>query len=146
MPIKGRALKLPDDLVNRLGDLAGVPSRAAGRVSERLNELLDREFDEEQSPDGQAWEPLAESTVRRKRGDRRILQRTETMRADIRVRPAPGAGVEIDAPHPASYHQIGTSEMPARKLLPEGGELPADWQEAIDEEIERAFAKGGRRG
>lgn len=140
------------ELADRLDDLARVPSRASKAIAGRLTELLDQQFESDSDPYGNPWAALAESTLKRKRGDSRILERSDNMRPTVQATPARGAGVELRAEHPAGVHQTGGAaggwRMPARKLFPEGGEFPEEWQDAIDEELDAAFAStmsGGKR-
>jgi hypothetical protein len=42
-------------------------------------------------------------------------------------------GVSVRVPKPGGFHQGGTSRMDARKLVPDGEPLPAEWAKAAEE-------------
>lgn len=128
-----------DQLAAALEDLQHVPSRAASAASERISGLLAEQFAGGFGPEGD-WDPLLESTIRRKGGDARILIRSGEAQANTFARPAQGAGIEIQTLDYMSYHQSGTQHMAARPILPED-ELPEEWLEIIDEEVEAAFGR-----
>lgn len=131
-----------DQLSANLAELVDVPSRVATAAAGRINELIQDEFASGQDPYGTAWEELAESTVQRKGGDDRILIRTGETQAETYARPTAGAGIEVVSTEAAGFHQTGTVHMPARPVLPGDHDgLPEEWEEAIDDETEKAFAK-----
>ena len=134
-----------DTLMANLGELEGIPSRIAAKVSERLTDLLFEEFEEEHDPYGAAWAPLLPQTVKRKRGDDRILRRTDALSIETVAHPRGGAGIEISSLDYGRFHQTGTRHMVARPVLPGGDELPDSWQAIIEEETEAAFSKRGKR-
>lgn len=128
-------------LIARLGDLADIPSRASRSAAQRISDLIQEGFDQGTDPYGRPWKPLAPSTIARRpwRGPPPLTD-TGKMRDAVTVAPRAGGGVEISSPVSYSvYHQRGTTHMPARKLLPEGRELPEEWQDAIEESIEAAY-------
>lgn len=130
----------------RLVELATVPSRTARGVSDRLEELVQEEFDRGTDPYEEAWTPLAPATLARGRSAPPLTD-TSAMRDSLRVFPLAGAGVGVTIDHPAGPHQTGWSgpqgSGPARPILPARGELPDGWIEAIEAEATRAF-KGTR--
>jgi len=128
-------------LADALADLSDVPSRAARGAAERINGMLAEEFASAHSADGEPWAPLMASTIRRKGGDARILIRSGETRDNTYARPLPGSGIEISSTEAAGYHQSGTSNMVARPILPDTGELPPEWEEAIDDEVAKAFGR-----
>ncbi len=148
MPFKGDISDL-GNLVSVLGKLAEVPSKVAGDVSEKLADLIDEEFEADVDPYGEPWEPLMASTIDRKHGDDRILERTGDMRNDVDVRPMAGAGIRISIAggregDAGAYHQNGAPGTPmvARPVLPgssSDGNLPPSWADAIDEAGGDAF-------
>lgn len=129
-----------DDMALALADLSSVPSRAATGAAKRINALIGDQFDAETDPFGEPWKPLEESTVRRKGGDRRILRRTDALAGATHAKPVRPAGIEITSLDYGMFHQTGTVHMVAREILPEG-ELPPEWEEAIEDEIEIAFGR-----
>lgn len=128
-------------LAETLAELDGIPSRIASDVADGITEQIRQQFDAGRDPYGAPWAPLLPQTVRRKAGDRRILRRTDALSSETVARPTAGAGIEITSIDAGQFHQGGTKHMTPRPILPDGGELPADWLEIIDAATERAFAK-----
>ena len=79
-------------------------------------------FNKEQSPDGQKWKPLAESTIKRrkkrhKRGNMKILQDTDELRRSIAYE-ADSHSVRVGSKLKyARTHQFGRGKIPARPFL-----------------------------
>lgn len=119
--------------------------------------------------DGIQWQPLAEATLAKRRGqgrfDEEILIETERILASLRpgvaeriaghpdqvFRIVPG-GVKVGTAVPyADRHQEGAEYLPARPIVPPDGLLPPAWQAPIEEAmeaglvavIERICAAGG---
>lgn len=128
-------------LSERLAELASIPSRIAPVVAEGINTELQREFAEGSDAYGRPWKPLLPSTVKRKGGDTRILMRTDALSMETRARPSRSAGVEISSLPFGQFHQGGTKFMVARKVLPDGGDLPLSWQRVIESAQAAAFAQ-----
>lgn len=128
-------------LADRLADLAGVPSRAAARVSRELDHLIRDEFDAGADPYGTAWKPLASATIERGRVPPPLTD-TRAMRDSLAVRPLRGAGVGITIDHPAAPHQTGwrgrQGSGPARPILPNAA-MPSLWEEAIEAAVLEEF-------
>jgi hypothetical protein len=131
-------------LADRLADLAGVPSRAAPRVAQGINRRMVEDFDEGHDPYGTAWKPLATATVDKGRTPPPLTD-TSTMRDTLKVRPLPRVGVGIVIDHPAAPHQSGWSGRqgsgPARPIVPQRNELPAEWQAMIAKVVSEEFRK-----
>lgn len=127
-------------LAANLGRLAEVPSRASRRASAAIAELVEEEFQAGADPYGNAWTPLAPSTLARGRTPPPLTD-TGRMRESVAVQPMRGAGVSITIEHPAAPHQTGWSgpqgNGPARPILP-GRTFPRRWREAIDAAIDES--------
>ncbi len=131
-------------ITRALNELAKVPSRAASGASERIDALIQREFDQGTDPYDSAWEPLAEATLDKGRTDPPLTD-SGALR-EVEVTPARGAGINVTLGEAyGAFHQIGTRNMPARPILPTGP-LPVAWREAIDAAALEACnrATGGR--
>jgi hypothetical protein len=132
-----------DRMAAALGELARVPSRTARAVSDRLEGLIQEEFDAGHDPDEEPWAPLSPVTEARGRSMPPGLDDSGTMRGSVVVRPLAGAGVGITVDHPAGVHQTGwegkSGTGPARPVLPARGELPERWVEVVEAEAEKAF-------
>ena len=79
-------------------------------------------FARSRDPYGNPWKPLS-------RRDGMPLIDTGVMRGSVRVDPDFG-GVTIDKDY-ASYHQTGTRDIPARKMIADAGPSPI-WERAIE--------------
>ena len=121
-------------LAEALEELARVPSQASTEAAQKLEMLLKAQFDEGVDPYGKPWAPTA-------KGGHSSLYAAGDLRDSISVRPMAGAGIQItvDSPY-ASFHQAGTRNMAARKILPDRG-LPTAWSDAIEEAIEAAVLR-----
>ena len=79
-------------------------------------------FNKEQSPEGQKWKPLVESTIRRrkkrhKRGNMKILQDTGELRRSVAYE-AHDDSVRVGSKLKyARTHQFGRGRIPARPFL-----------------------------
>lgn len=129
------------DLADRLAELEGIPSRIAAEVAEGISALVADEFAGSHDPYGKPWKPLLPQTVRRKGGDSRILRQTDDLSSSTVAKPASGAGVDVISIDVGKYHQTGTRNMVARKILPDGENLPKSWEAVIEGAAERAFKK-----
>lgn len=132
------------DVSRSLRELAEVPSRIARRAAEELQEAIEVQTASETDAYGRAWTSLASSTVKRK-GNDQILRETGEMLDSLRVRPMSGSGLSItfDPPYTA-FHQVGTKNMPARKVLPDAG-LPESYELAIGRASREVFGEWSAR-
>jgi len=131
--------KLPAKLARAAQALAGIPARAAGPIAVALNERVLDTYRNEQDPYGNAWAPLAASTVRRKHGNTVILYRSGASGADCGARAIAGAGVAVWAGGAAKYHQEASGSRPARPVLPDRG-LPPKWRADIAAVLGKQYA------
>lgn len=114
-----------------LGKLKGVKRlrrKLAVNLAEECVELVREGFEAEADPYGKAWAPT-------QRGGR-ILQDTGRMRSSVN-RTVTESTVKVSVPvEYAGFHQGGTSRMPARKVVPDEGDLPPRWEARLDEVAE----------
>jgi phage gpG-like protein len=136
--------------VERLEELATVPSRVARAVAADLQKLVERGYASGKDPYGATWSPLKKRTLQ-KHGPP-PLTFTGIMREDTRVSPRAGAGIVMVAEFPAAIHMTGAGNpspedpqpewgMEARPMFPDRDELPPSWQDAIDRRIAEAFGR-----
>lgn len=130
------------DLLKRLAQLKDIPATIAEEVAPKIDADLKAQFDKGVNAYGNAWKPLAASTIKRKGGDSRILRRTDTLSSQVSAEASGKSGIEITLPDPGVHHQFGTRHMPARKILPDGTALPRRWQKYIQDALDRSFDKG----
>lgn len=122
--------------------LAAVPARIAGDVASVINDLIQDGFDRGTNPYGRAWARLRPTTLAKGRFPPPLTD-TGAMRGGTRAVPRGGAGIDLEAPPPANFHQHGTVYMIARAVLPTGT-LPPDWQAAAQRAYSEAFGKAWR--
>ena len=127
-------LKWMGDLERTLARLDVVPRRVAELAAPGITRALQQEFARGVNPYGRKWRRLAT-------GKPSHLTESGRLRAGSRAAPlrAGRAGVRIllGAPY-AIFHQTGTRNMPARKLLPERG-MPRAWAEALKKAARKAM-------
>ncbi len=146
MPISGDGLRGIGQLQRNLRKLAEVPSRAAATIADELGRLMAEQFDQGADPYGNAWAPLAESTLARGRQNPPLTD-SRDMRNGFHAAPMAGSGVSItfDVPY-ALPHQTGfrnartKTRVPARPPLPVNV-MPARWNEAIVATVESEVRK-----
>lgn len=131
-------------LADRLGELSEIPSRVARDVADDFDAFIAECFASKADPYGNAWEPLEESTVLKK-GSSSILEESGALRSETGAFPTRGAGIEFRSAPYGFFHNAGTVNMVARKILPDGPELPVQWSQAITDRLADAFGKVGRR-
>ena len=102
-------------------DLAELASR-------EIDRQVQRGFDLKEDPYGVPWKP-------RKRPDKgSLLDRTGALRAGLFVDATPkSVNVRITGPAKryGPYHQTGTRRLPRRRFMPELGDIPPRWQQAL---------------
>ncbi len=132
-------------LSDNLAELAIVPSRISRTVSDRINDLITEQFSQGKDPYEKPWKPLKATTIRRKGGDNRILLDSNLMSEETVARPMAGSGVRISTTSYAGFHQVGTSRMVAREVLPDRSDLPLKWQKAIETAVSGEVAQVMRK-
>lgn len=119
--------------------LSRVPSQAAAGAAGKIGELIQQEFDSGADPYGSNWEPLAPSTLAAGRFPPPLTDSGDLR--NVSVEPTSGAGLAITlGADYGAFHQVGTSRMPARPVLPVHG-LPDTWRRAIADEVDDAFLR-----
>lgn len=123
-------IELQDDALNRrLAEaIAGLekPGALMNAIAAKFQENVDLRFGSKTDPAGIPWQPLAESTLERKKGAGSILEWSGLMQASLTHNVAPdGSWAEIGfGERYAGYHETGSKDgkLPRRALL------TADWQ------------------
>jgi hypothetical protein len=124
-----------------LAELSVVPSQAAKSASTKIAKLIQEQFDRGEDSYGDGWANLAATTLARGRHPPPLTD-TGALRNSITVYPTKGAGIEIAVGMDyGRFHQTGTQFMPARKILPDKGELPQEWEDAIEKSVSDAMQK-----
>lgn len=126
------------------------------RVAHALTQRAALTFHDQADPWGNAWAPLAASTLRRRRDGGRagasILRNTGQFFASL-IAAVTSRDAEIRlgfADRPAPPHQFGTSKMPARPSLPvrrgsNQADLPPDWRDEVELAMRTFVTSGGAR-
>lgn len=134
-------------LTANLAELSSIPSQASREAADSIDGRLKQQFIDETDPYGNAWDELQETTVARKGGDSRILQRSDAMAQATEAVTGSGAGVIASSNETAQWHQWGTKNMVARPVLPgEDTGLPETWEADISTALQNAADRrlGGR--
>jgi phage gpG-like protein len=106
-----------------------IRQAAAGAIRDTLEVLIDERFEARAAPSGARWETRKPPT-----GTWPILEKTGRMRKSYHVAAtATGVTITNNVPY-AGFHQTGTKNMVARKVLPDAG-LPQAWRDRIDEAV-----------
>ena len=100
-------------------------------LAEESINLVREGFAGTHAPDGSGWAP-------RKSGAGKVLHGpTGALRTSWNRGSATATGFAVrSAVGYAAYHQSGTRHMPARKMVPDDGELPSAWESRYDEVTE----------
>lgn len=114
--------------------LAGIPSQVARESADALTAKIQRGFDAGTDPYDATW-------AAKKDGSASHLEESGAMRAGTKATPLGRAGIALEAPPPANFHQSGTSRMPRRRVLPDSG-LPASWRAILQDVYSRLMRKG----
>lgn len=132
-----------NNALHRLKQVTNDMSPAFRDVGEYYLKRTDDLFRKEESPYGVPWATLSSRTIKQKRKARkieRILQSTGLFRASFSYTASPDS-VEIGSNRVSAsgspigiFHQLGSSKMASRPVLPEEsrGLPPADSQEIVD--------------
>lgn len=122
--------KLIANLETLAEDGIEVASVAAAGAVEKV---VEAEYTEGKGPDGKPWAAKADGTPSH-------LQKSGAMRSGSQV--VPGVkGVTVRIPKPGGFHQGGTVKMDARPLVPEGEQLPPQWEQPVAAAVQGAIAK-----
>ena len=134
------ALRSMGELDAVLDELIQVPRKIAVDVAPKITKLLQREFSQGVNPYGRRWARLSTGAPSHLRKTGKLARGTRAMpgiggRAGIRV--------VVGAPYGA-FHQTGTSNMPARKILPDRG-MPSSWRTAFEMSARKLAREATRR-
>lgn len=105
-------------------------NRISVAVKDEINVLLGEQFDGGFGPDGQAWQPVKQATLKRRKVSTSPTPLTDTgaMRKSVRAVRV-GTNVAIESELPAAYHQAGGGHLPKRAIWPEpNGPLPERYE------------------
>ncbi|RMG59198.1 MAG: phage virion morphogenesis protein [Gammaproteobacteria bacterium] len=129
-------------LLRRLQEAGGDLEDAFAEIGELLLRTHRRRFEEQKDPEGNAWLPLKESTLRRKKKNAdKVLIESGNLMETLRYRVgADRLEFGTDRIYGAT-HQFGddSRNIPARPFLGISPEDEADIEAIITEHIERAF-------
>jgi len=127
-----------------LAQLDQLPRRTAELAAPAITRELQKEYAQGRDPHGRKWKRLART------GKASHLTETGRLRMGTRAAPMPGGrrGLRIlfgARARIAGFHQTGTRNMPARRILPDKG-MPASWSMALARAYRQAFQQATRVG
>lgn len=127
----------PRQLAKRLDRLADATEDLFQELAEETLELIDQGFNDAVDPRGVGWAP-------RRRGSRRtnpLLQDTLTLREGFFISGVNKNGFVIlnETPY-EGFHQRGTVNLPARRMVPGTGEGLGRWADPL-QKIAHDFIK-----
>ena len=122
--------------IKRLTKIAESPPKIAAIAASQIATQVDKEFAMGADPYGAAWAALAPRTLAKGRFPPPLTD-TGATHQSVRAE-AEGSNVRVTVDGQAHWHQSGTSNMPARPILPEdGGSLPDAGEKAFASAIKR---------
>ena len=131
-PQLAKAIDRIGRLERTIAELALLPQRVATNAAPKLDRLVKAQFARGVDPYGRAWKPITLATKKRRKGRKGAPPLTDTSRlragTGVRVTRA-GARLQLGAPY-GYFHQVGTRNMPARRIFPQFG-LPATWRKVL---------------
>ena len=129
-----------EDLLDSFGKLASPEMRAAliQDLAEEALQVIQQEFDTGRDPYGKSWpEPKRDTKTSRNRHAGLPMIRTGRLMTGWSYRPsADGFALENEAPY-STFLQDGTSKMEARKMVPDGDDLPPLWRLRFEKAVEK---------
>ena len=135
------------DLRKRIAKLAGAAEQVARESAEPIAEHIRTQWREGYGPAGRKWEELAASTLKRNQPRRQQspLLFTGAM-FDSLTATVDGKQITFHvSPTYASFHQSGTSRMPARPIFPAAGaQVPPRWSAILRDAAKRAIEEATR--
>jgi hypothetical protein len=120
--------------------LAKMPERIAKKLSPRITRRQQEQFTNETDPYGNPWDPLLESTIRRKRGDSRVLRRTNQLQAGSYSIAAGPRVIAIYGPS-AVHAQNGQPGVRARRPVAPDKGMPDTWADDVKASIGDTIAE-----
>lgn len=132
--VRANGTKKVKDVINRIHKQGQNLEPAFAEIGEYLIESHQERFNLEVSPNGELWEPLSPQTIKRKKGNDRILQDKGTLRDTLRYRIGSNEltfGTNLEY---AATHQLGREAdgIPQRKFLGLSTGLFNDEDEILD--------------
>ncbi len=116
-----------NDAIARIKALEGMPAKVAQLAAEKIDRVLEQQYELGVDPYGEPWANLGEWANYRPS----YLQETGAMRAFSTVE-AHGSDILVTVPDPGGFHQAGTRYMPARPVEPtQARGLPPAYEVAI---------------
>lgn len=112
---------------------ANVAPAIAAAAAPRLRAVQAAQIAGARTPYGAAWAPLADGGAAKTDIAARVELRAE------------GASIVTETDTVASFHNSGTSRMPARPLIPsEAGGIPEAWRRELDAAADKVMGERGR--
>ena len=129
-------------LQKTIEELALLPRAVATLAAPKLSKLVAKQFSSGSDPYGRPWRHISATTKRLRKGRKggRPLTDTGRLRAGTGVSVTrSGCKLVLGAPY-GYFHQVGTRNMPARRIFPQFG-MPAAWRAVLQETARAEFRR-----
>ena len=129
-------------LQKTIEELATLPRAVGVIAAPKLSKLIAKQFSSGSDPYGRPWRPISATTKRLRKGRKNgpPLTDTKRLRTGTSVKPA-RSGLRLNLGAPQGYfHQVGTKNMPARRIFPQFG-LPAAWRVVLQTAARAEFRR-----
>ncbi len=138
-PALARAIARIGRLQKTIEELATLPRAVATIAAPKLSKLVAKQFSSGSDPYGRPWRPISATTKRLRKGGRPLTD-TGRLRAGTGVSVTrSGCKLVLGAPY-GYFHQVGTRNMPARRIFPQFG-LPASWRTVLRDAARAEFRR-----
>lgn len=123
-----------------------IKARMLKAAADEALKQVQRGFRSSVDPYGNAWKRLKNNRAgSRRRGRPLVTGHSYGMQYRFTARPTPRGFVIENAVRHVVFHQSGTKTIPARKMVPERGELSANWkvpiEAAVNLEVRKFFGE-----
>ncbi len=141
MPMSGNTADIAA-IRNVVKEMSKVPSQVGRRAVPRLNKRIAQMFSNGTDPYGNKWAALKASTIKRKKGDTRILIRKFQLMPGTFFATTGGAGIKMVVGRAGNRAQDGGKHRVPRIIVPQYG-LPSTWRDDLVKSAREAARAAG---
>lgn len=103
-----------------IGELASLPARLGPLAAPGIEAAAQAQIGAQTSPDGEPWAPTVD-------GEPALANAGSELSVN-----GGDAGVAVSLDGPSAFHNNGVGHSPRRQILPDDGDVPAAYAEAVD--------------